>query len=409
MSVIEDAKYIIDNSINDVLPDTACIRALESREFSDRVVVIAIGKAAFTMAKAACEYLGDKLKQGIIITKYEHVRGKLHGFECYEAGHPILDHNSVVATERVLELIASLDEEDEVLFLVSGGGSSLFEAPLISLEELQDINKQLLECGASIEEINTIRKRLSKVKGGKFAQLVAPHPLHTVVLSDVIGDPLDMIASGPSYPDTSSCEDALSIVKKYNLNLSDSALEALKRETPKDLRNLNIQVVGSVKQFCESASRHAKELGFTPIVLTDCLECEASEAGRFLGCIAKAHALSTENVAIIAGGETTVKITGDGLGGRNQELALAGSAVIDGIDNCCLVSVGSDGTDGPTDAAGGIVTGETQTLLRELGIDVAQVLADNDSYHALQKVDGLYMTGPTGTNVNDLSMVLIKR
>ncbi len=407
MNVVEDAKYIINHSINDVLPNTACIRALAAREFGNNVVVIAIGKAAFTMAQAAGEHLGDKLKKGIVITKYDHIKDNLKGFECYEAGHPILDSNSIRATERVLEMVESLKEDDEVLFLVSGGGSSIFEAPIISLEELQDINKQLLECGATIEEINTIRKRLSKVKGGKFAELVAPRSLYTVVLSDVLGDPLDMIASGPSYPDSSTCEDALAIVNKYNLSLSDDALEALQCETPKNLDNPDIDVVGSVKKLCESASIHAKELGYRPIVLTDCLECEASEAGKFLGCIAKTFASGSESVALIVGGETTVKVTGKGLGGRNQELALAASIAIDGIDDCCIASIGSDGTDGPTDAAGGIVTGETQSLLRSLDIDSEKVLSENDSYHALQKVGGLFITGPTGTNVNDLSLVLI--
>ncbi|MDO4939940.1 MAG: DUF4147 domain-containing protein, partial [Lachnospiraceae bacterium] len=285
----------------------------------------------------------------------------------------------------------------------------LFEKPIIDCNEMADITKQLLASGADIVEMNTIRKRLSGVKGGRFALACEPAHVYTVVLSDVIGDPLDMIASGPAYPDSSTCEEALAIAKKYELVLSDNALESLKKETPKDLKNVTTYITGSVKQLAVSATKKAVELGYKPVTLTSSLTCEARDAGSFLAAIAREYQDTKESLAFFAGGETVVHLTGKGMGGRNQEIALAGAKGIDGLEGTCIYSFGSDGTDGPTDAAGAYADGETMKKFREAGIDVDEVLKNNDAYNAFKKIGGLIITGATGTNVNDLSVLLIKR
>ena len=294
-----------------------------------------------------------------------------------------------------------------MIVLISGGGSALFEDPLISLDELQDINRQLLACGADITEINTIRKRLSRVKGGRFAHLCAPARVFAIVLSDIINDPLDMIASGPCYPDSSTCADALGIVQKYSLHVSQEVMKLLNQETPKICDNVETHISGSVRQLCASALESASSLGYQTMYLTSSLSIEARQAGSFLASIASDH--QNENLAVICGGETVVYLKGTGKGGRNQELALSAAEMISGLRNTCIFSIGSDGTDGPTDAAGGYVNQDTARILEEKGIIISDVLENNDAYTALSQCDGLIMTGPTGTNVNDLSVVLIRK
>jgi len=403
----KQADYITEKAIQAVLPDEAVKRALEGREFNGRVLLVAIGKAAWQMAKTARDILGDRMDRGIVITKYDHVKGPIDGCECFEAGHPVPDENSFRATERAIKLVSGLSAEDTVIFLVSGGGSALFEKPLIPGEELQDVTEQLLKSGASITEMNTIRKRLSAVKGGRFAELCLPAKVYSIVLSDIIGDPLDMIASGPAYPDSTTSEEALEIAKKYELRLSDTARECLKHETPKELHNVETVINSSVRELCPVAKAACEELGYETEILTDTLDCEAKDAGKWLAGIAREHRNTDHKQAFIAGGETVVHITGSGLGGRNQELALAAAEGIAGM-KAAVFSVGSDGTDGPTDAAGGYVDGESMDEFFAKGIDVAQVLRDNDSYHALEAVGGLIVTGPTGTNVNDFACVLVE-
>lgn len=402
-----DAEQILTASIRAVLPDQAVARALESyRPGTGRTLLVSAGKAAWQMASAAVAALG-RVDEGIVITKYGHSKGEIPGVRCYEAGHPVPDQNGFAATEKALEMVQGLTPEDTVLFLLSGGGSALFEKPLISGEELQDVTNQLLASGADIVEMNTIRKRLSGVKGGRFALACAPARVFSILLSDVLGDPLDMIASGPAVPDTSTCAQAAAIAAKYRLRLSPLAQELLRQETPKALGNVTTQVTGSVRELCAAAARACQSLGYQPILLTDHLDGEAREAGRFLGSILRTHAGDPGRRAYIAGGETVVRLTGQGLGGRNQELALAAAPCIAGLERTALFSVGSDGTDGPTDAAGGYVDGGTLAALHRAGYRVEQVLRDNDAYHALQAVGGLIFTGPTGTNVNDLSVALI--
>ena len=402
-----DADAIIRSSLNAVLPDEAVRRALKAfAPRGGRVLLVAAGKAAWQMAHAAVEALG-RVDGGVVVTKYGHVKGEIPGVTCCEAGHPVPDENSFAVTEKALALVQGLTAEDTVLFLLSGGGSALFERPLLPGEELQDITSQLLASGADIVEMNTIRKRLSAVKGGRFAQACAPAEVFSIVLSDILGDPLDMIASGPAVPDTSTCAQALAIAEKYHLNLSEQAKTLLQQETPKALGNVTTRITGSVRELCAAAANACRELGYEPILLTDQLCCEAREAGSFLGSIVRTHTGHGKKLAYIAGGETVVHLTGRGLGGRNQELALAAAPAIAGR-NAAVFSVGSDGTDGPTDAAGGYVDGETLAALAAKGWNVFDTLQHNDAYHALRAVEGLIMTGATGTNVNDVAVALLR-
>jgi hydroxypyruvate reductase len=255
--------------------------------------------------------------------------------------------------------------------------------------------------------MNTIRKRLSQVKGGRFAEACLPAHVYSIVLSDILGDPLDMIASGPAYPDSSTCEQALAIVKQYGLRLSEESLSCLHQETPKSLTNVTTQITGSVRELCSAAASACEKLGYEPVILTDQLTCQAKEAGSFLASILKTHYGSGKKLAFLAGGETVVQLTGHGKGGRNQELALAAASGISGLKGTAVFSVGSDGTDGPTDAAGGYSDSETLEELKKEGLNLFDVLKDNDAYHALKKTGGLIMTGPTGTNVNDVAVALL--
>ncbi len=404
----KDAEQIICRALRAVQPDAAVRRTLESyTSGKGRCILVAIGKAAWQMAKAAVDTLG-RVDGGIVITKYGHSKGDIPGLLCLEAGHPVPDEGSFSATEKALELTGSLSADDTVVFLISGGGSALFELPLIPGDELAGITRQLLARGADIVEINCIRKRLSAVKGGRFALHCAPARVLSIVLSDVLGDPLDSIASGPAYPDGSDCAMARAIAEKYALELSDKARALLDVETPKSLDNVETHINGSVRELCAAAAEAASELGYEPLYLTDRLSCEAREAGRFLAAIARSHAEGGKSLAFIAGGETVVHLTGSGLGGRNQELALAACEGIAGLNNAAVFSLGSDGTDGPTDAAGGYVDGGSLAALKSHGLELHKVLRDNNAYHALKTIGGLIITGPTGTNVNDVSIALIK-
>lgn len=404
----QDADAIIQAAITAAQPDEAVRKALEGRDFgSGRVVLVAAGKGAWQMANAASRILGSRIDTGIVITKYDHSKGPIANFTIREAGHPIPDENSFTATQQALDLVSGLTAQDTVLFLLSGGGSALFEKPLIPAADLEELTHNLLVCGADIVEINTLRKRFSGVKGGRFAQLCAPAHVVSIVLSDILGDPLDMIASGPAYPDSSTCAQAKEIVQKYHLPMTDQMLTLLEQETPKALDNVTTRITGSVRELCTAAANACRELGYEPILLTDQLCCEAREAGSFLGSIVRTHAGHGKKLAFIAGGETVVHLTGKGLGGRNQELALAAAPAIAGR-NAAVFSVGSDGTDGPTDAAGGYVDGETLAALAAKGWNVFDTLQHNDAYHALRAVEGLIMTGATGTNVNDVAVALLR-
>ena len=409
MNLRSDADGIIKESFAAILPDAAVQRALAGHTFgSGRIVLVAVGKAAWQMARAAADVLGERIDCGIVITKYDHVMGTIPRVTCMEAGHPVPDVNSFAATEEALRLTEHLTAGDTVLFLLSGGGSALFEKPLIPAAELTALTEQLLASGADIVEMNTIRKRMSAVKGGRFAAHCAPARVFSIVLSDILGDPLDMIASGPAHPDTSTAADAHAIARKYGLHLSDAARALLDTPLPTALPNVTTHITGSVRELCTAAAAAARRRGYAPVLLTDRLDLEARAAGQFLACIARTHAADSDSTAYLAGGETVVRLMGKGRGGRNQEIALAAADGIAGLDNVAVFSVGSDGTDGPTDAAGGYVDGGTAAALARAEQSAAAALAENDAYPALNAVGGLIITGPTGTNVNDVAVLLIR-
>ena len=403
-----DAERIARAAIEAVKPDEAVRRALKNTVLSERVHLVAVGKAAWQMAAAAVQAMEHPLRFGIVITKYGHSMGALPGIRIFEAGHPVPDENSYRATEAVLDMTAELTEEDTVLFLLSGGGSALFEKPLVKPELLQQVTEILLRGGAQITEINTVRKRLSGVKGGRFAAHCAPAKIEAVILSDVLGDPVDVIASGPAAADSATTAEAKRIACKYGLDENPEVAKLLEVETPKSVPNVRTQIIGSVRQLCAAAEKVAKELGYECIFLSDCLSGEASDTGREMAQVLEQYAGSGRRIALLAGGETVVHVKGTGLGGRNQELALAAAQVLEGIPGAALISVGSDGTDGPTDAAGGYADTDTVAQLREKGMDVQAYLDNNDAYHALDAVGNLIFTGPTGTNVNDLTVGLIQ-
>ena len=415
-TILSDAKKIILDAIQASLPDEAVKKAICGKNFNfeGKVLVISIGKAAWNMAKSAADHIPHPIDCGIVLTKYDHSQGEIPGFTILEAGHPLPDENTILGTKKIIEAVSDLNEKDTVFFLVSGGGSALFESPAgdLTLDDFLDITDQMLKCGADIVEMNTVRKHLSSVKGGRFAELCAPAKVYCIALSDILGDRPDSIASGPACADVSTSEEAFAVIEKYGLNLNEKMKAQLKNETPKTLSNVTMEITGSVTQLCEDAVKSAESLGYTPMILTNMLNCEAKDAGKFFASIAKT--IQKDNLplkppcAIICGGETIVKITGQGKGGRNQELALSAAESISGMDNVVIAAAGSDGTDGPTDAAGGIVDGNTKTLLSEKGISIPAILADNNSYYALKEVDSLIMTGPTGTNVNDLYLLLCK-
>ena len=407
MLLRQNAEKIARKAIDAVKPDEAVRRALEHIHLTDRVYLVAVGKAAWQMANAAVAYLKEPIYQGVVVTKYGHVMGQIPGVACYEAGHPVPDENSFRATQAVLDMTGNLRKEDTVLFLLSGGGSALFEKPLVDASVLQEVTKILLCGGADITQINTIRKRLSAVKGGRFAQHCEPAQVEAIILSDILGDPVDMIASGPAAADPVTKEEAKAVAADYGLNKLDGVQACLELETPKEVSNVHTQIIGSVRQLCKAAEKEAVSMGYECVFQTDHLDGEASDTGRWLAEEMKKYVGQGRKIALLAGGETVVHLKGNGLGGRNQELALAAAQALDGIPGAALISVGSDGTDGPTDAAGGYVDGDTVRQLEERGLDIQDHLENNDSYHALKAIGNLIITGPTGTNVNDLTIGLI--
>ena len=406
----EDVQFVINSAIAETHPRKAVRRAIgELRLYGGRLRVLAIGKAAWSMAEAALEVLGDRIECGLVITKYGHSKGSLPRFSIMEAGHPVPDENSVRAADAAIAMVQGLGVEDTVLTLISGGGSSLFEKPLIPLPLYATTTNALLHCGADITDMNIIRKRLSAVKGGRFAKLCAPAGVVGLLLSDVLDDAVETIASGPISPDPTTAAEAERTLLRVLPDAPEVLRHLMRRETPKTLTNAETHVIGNVNLLVRAAAHALQRLEYETVVLTDHLTCEAAEAGRFLSSIALTHQKENRSVAFLVGGETVVHLSGTGLGGRNQELALAAAPVLDGLRDTAIFSFGSDGTDGPTDAAGGFVDHRTLRRLCTAGIDIDNVLLNHDSYHALQACDGLIMTGPTGTNVNDIAAVLIRR
>lgn len=390
-----------------------------------RVVVVGAGKASARMGEALEQTLGDLINAGWINTKDGHTV-PLGRITVHEAGHPVPDQRGVDGAREIIGLLQSADEHTLVICLLSGGGSALLPAPAdgITLEQKQGVTRLLMNAGADINELNAVRKHLSSLKGGGMARLAAPARLHALILSDVIGDRLDTIASGPTVADTTAFGDCIDILERYRLldSAPGAVAERLRNgaagnvpETVKPgdacLDTVTATIIGSSRMAVDAARRQAQECGYRTMVLTTTLDGEARYAGTMLASVASEIRCAGDPVkppaCLITGGETTVTVRGNGLGGRNQEMALAAATKIDGMEDVVFLSGGTDGTDGPTDAAGGIVDGCTAELGRKKRLGIESYLAGNDSYHYLEQVGGLIKTGPTGTNVMDIQIVLV--
>lgn len=389
-----------------------------------RIYVVGCGKAAASMSFALEDILQEWISGGIINVKYGYTRA-LRFIRINEAGHPLPDEAGVRGTREIVTLLLGLGGNDLVIFVISGGGSALLPLPQdgVSLEEKQQVTRILLECGASINEMNAIRKHISKVKGGQLAKVAYPATLITLLLSDVVGDRMDVIASGPTVPDESTFEDCMTIVEKYRLKLPDSVIDLLKRglngeleETPKvgdrifD-KTFNL-IIGSNILALKAAEQKAEKLGYHTLILSSSIEGETKEVAKVHTAIAK-EILATGNpipkpACIISGGETTVTVKGTGLGGRNQEFVLASALEIAGLSDTVILSCGTDGTDGPTDAAGAVADGSTVRSAKKLGMQPVDYLRNNDAYHFFERLDDLIKTGPTNTNVMDIRLVMVR-
>lgn len=389
-----------------------------------RIIVVGAGKASFLMAKALCGIIGDKLAKGIVISKATGLADFLPGYpsvRILKGGHPIPDNDSIASTQAMVGLLKDLEPSDLVFCMISGGGSALLTQPVagVSLEQLQTLTRTLLACGASVDEINTIRKHLDEVKGGRLAGMVYPARLVTLILSDVIGNPLEVIASGPTVADPTTYLDSFKILDKYQVmdvvpqtvidifrqGRLGKLPETLKPGDPKIKNALNL-IIGSNYQACARALDQAQKEGFNSSILSTFLNGEAQSAGRLLTGILKQIDMTGDPLSrpacLIVGGETTVVIKGYGKGGRNQELALSAVNELRGLERIVLITLATDGEDGPTDAAGAIVTGSTALRAEKAGLSAQAYLDDNNSYEFFKQLDDQIRTGSTGTNVNDL-------
>lgn len=372
-------------------------------ELMQSLTVFSIGKAAVPMADAAQSVFGEKIKNGLLVTKYSHIGSFFSKyFDMVEAAHPISDNNSILAAEKALMIAENLGEGDALLVLLSGGGSALLEKSVVSAEIQRDITKKLLARGAEIDKINAIRRRISLVKGGKLAAAAYPAKVYTVALSDVLSNDKSVIASGITVKESLPKDEFLKIANKYLPEYIEIFKTTVSDEEIK-INDGGYFFAGDINSLCSAAEKRAKELGYNVADSFRALTGEASDNAARL--IAKALKQSGKN-AYVYGGETTVTLKGGGLGGRNQEMALRAAIELKGKDNIVFASVGSDGTDGPTDAAGGIADGDTYRKMKEKGIDPEAELKNNNSYYALGAADALIVTGPTGTNVNDLTLIL---
>ena len=399
-------------------------RVLDLSQFR-RIRVIGAGKASQAMAQGLLDSLGDTNFDGLLITKHLDPMITLpEALRVLPGGHPVPTLDSLNSTRSLIQFLGQGQVDDLVFCLISGGGSALMTAPVpgVTLEDMQSLTRLLLACGADIFEINTLRKHLDQVKGGGLARLAAPAQVVTLILSDVIGSPLDVIASGPTVADPSTFTDAIAILNRYQLidkvpgavrqalqsGAGGHAQETVKPGDPLVEKVINI-LVASNAQAAQAAFEQAQQEGFQTLLLTTFLQGEASQAGAFLASLLRQVAATGQPLArpacLIAGGETTVTLRGNGLGGRNQEMVLGAAFILDGLSQCALLALGTDGEDGPTDAAGAVATGETLSRARNLGLDAQAFLQNNDSYTFFESLGDLLKPGPTGTNVNDLSFL----
>ena len=428
------AKQIWEASLDAARPEVCIPRAIElthggfrvgDKEYtvSGRLIVIGAGKAGAGMAQVVERIFGGRISVGLVITKYGH-QVPTENIHVFEAGHPVPDKTGELAVDGMREILHDLSPEDVVLCLISGGGSALLPAPApgITLEQKQHVTTELLRAGATILELNAVRKHLSAIKGGQLMEWTAPAQVVSLIMSDVIGDPLDFIASGPTAPDTTTFADALGIVEKYGLDVPDAVAGRLDRgargeipETPKRgdpmFERVNNHIVANNQLLVDAARAKARDLGFTTLVLSSQIEGEARDVGRFFASIAREIGTTGNPVGppacILAAGETTVTVRGEGRGGRNQEMALAWAIKMQSWKHpTCFASVATDGTDGPTDAAGGLVDPSTCSRSVEMNYEPAKFLRSNDSYTFLKAVGDLITTGPTQTNLMDLQILL---
>ncbi len=391
-----------------------------------RVYVVGMGKASARMAVALEEVLDGRITAGLVVTA-DGYKVPTQRIEVVEAAHPVPDARGLEAAQRIASIVEDTGENDLVIVLISGGGSALLTLPTppITLPNLMETNQLLLLSGARIQEINTVRKHLSQLKGGQLAKRAFPARVVSIILSDVPGDPVDMIASGPTAPDTTTFSEAVEVLTRYHLwekvpeavrNHLLAGVQGAIPETPKPddptFSRTSYVIAGSGSIAVEAAQREGKQLGYNTLILTTTIEGEAREIGKAFAAMAREVVTNGRPVStpalILAAGETTVTVRGNGKGGRNQELALSAALGISGLPGVIIVSLGTDGRDGPTDAAGGIVDGETVERMHARQIDPWDVLARNDAYTALHTVDALIRTGPTGTNVADLVMILVR-
>jgi len=393
----------------------------------DKVRVIGFGKASCSMVKALEETISDLIEEAIVITKYGHYESSQLSskINVIEAGHPVPDENGLKGTEEVIKLLENSLEKTLVVNLISGGGSALLVSPYkgITLQEKQRITDMLLKVGVDIYELNTLRKHISRVKGGRLAEIAYPAHMVSLILSDVIGDRLDVIASGPTAPDTTTYNDALKVLEKYRIRdkAPRSVVEVLEKgrkgiipETPKEgdkiFERLENIILGSNKIALMAAQEEAEKRGLMIEMISSELSGEAKDVGRWLAWKAREikHSKAVQrSPCLISGGETTVTVTGKGVGGRNMELALSFAIEIEGVEGITFLSAGTDGTDGPTDAAGAIVDGQTVIRARALGMNPKAYLENNDSYHFFKEINELFVTGPTGTNVMDIQIMVL--
>ncbi len=388
-----------------------------------KIYVIGGGKASVAMAQAVEEVLGSRITDGLVNTKYGYM-APLERIRINEAGHPVPDDNGMQGGRQMLDMARNADADSLVICLISGGGSALLVSPVegITLADKQALTQELLRCGATINEINSLRKHLSEMKGGNLARIASPAPIISLILSDVVGNPLDVIASGPTVPDTSSFSDALDVLRRYGIieRIPGVVLRHLERgaageidDTPKEgdeiFDGVQNVLVASNEIAAAAAEATARSLGFNTLFLTNFIEGEAREVAKVFAAMAREIDRSGKPLArpacVIAGGETTVTLHGKGKGGRNQEFSLAAALKIEGLRNVVMVSLATDGSDGPTDASGALVDGVTIRRARQLGLDPYRYLADNDSFHFFEQTGDLLLTGPTNTNVNDLLFV----
>jgi glycerate 2-kinase len=427
--VERELREILSSGIAAADPKEAVLRALRveggevvaggGRFRAERVFVVAAGKAAGAMARAAEELLGERVAGGVLVTRdgHEASSGRL---ETIFAAHPEPDERGVAAARRVEEIAGSLEEGDLLVALISGGASALLAdpAPPVGIEDLKQLTGALLRSGAGIEEINAVRKHVSVLKGGGLASLAAPAPTLALLLSDVVGDDPSAIASGLTAPDPTTLGDARRVLRRYGIDPPESVERHLggAKETPKPgdavfERVVNV-ICGGGRHAAEAAARKARELGYEPLILSTTITGDARGVAGVYAAVIR-EVIETGNpapapCAIVSGGEATVTVRGGGTGGPNQEFALALAAELEGVGRWAAFAADTDGNDGPTDAAGGLVTGETAEAIRKGGVDPSEALERNDAYPALKAGGALLVTGPTGTNVNDLRVALVR-